>query len=409
VVAAPLSALLRLPPHMLRRSVQATPFRFGFTAGAMMAGLALMVGIWTEGGAFLRDWLGKMEFPDAFVSGLILPQEAQDKVDALTEYVDGSVALSVIPVETDAFGVRALQRYQTNFIAFEPRRFFEMMDVTWVQGDEATATAALERGNAVIVAREFLTAQGLGMGDRFTCRFEGVEHEFEIVGVVTSPGLELISRFFNIGEEFTAQAVHAVFGSREDSREKFGVDAIRVIAIDLRDGVSDAEAIAALRRELFPYGIADAGSGRAMKHDIVRFVEGTLLVFSGIAVMAMLVACFGVANLVVAGIELRRFEFGVLRAVGAQSGLLVRLVLGEAAIIALTASILGTVMGIQAAYASTRLQALLFGILLELKPPPLPILAGWGFVFALTLAAATPPVRRLARRHPRELLAAMRG
>lgn len=409
VAAAPISKLFGLPPSVLRRSVHATPFRFGFTAGAMMAGLALMVAIWTEGGAFLRDWLGKMQFPDAFVSGLILPQEAQDKVDSMTDYVQNSVALSVIPVETDAFGVRAFQRYQTNFIAFDPDRFFTMMDVTWVQGDEATAIEEMNKGGAVIVAREFLTAQGLGMGDTFKCRFEDTEHEFRIVGVVTSPGLELISRFFNIGEEFTAQAMHAVFGTREDAREKLGVDAIRVISIDLRDDVSDADAITALRRELFPYGIADAGSGRAMKHDIVDFVHGTLLVFSGIAVMAMLVACFGVANLVVAGIELRRFEFGVLRAVGAMPGLLVRLVLGEAILIALSASILGTLMGIQAAYAGTRLHALLFGILINLEPPILPIAAGWAFVFALTLAAAAPPVRRLAKRQPRELLAAMRG
>lgn len=409
LAAGPISRLMGLPASVLRRSVHATPFRFGFTAGAMMAGLALMVAIWTEGGAFLRDWLGKMQFPDAFVSGLILPQAAQDKVDSMTDYVQNSVALSVIPVETDAFGVRALQKYQTNFIAFEPDRFFDMMDVTWVQGDEAHAVAEMNKGGAVIVAREFLTAQGLGMGDTFVCRFEGVEHQFRIVGVVTSPGLELISRFFNIGEEFTAQAMHAVFGTRADAREKLGVDAIRVISIDLRDDVSDADAIAALRRELFPYGIADAGSGRAMKNDIVGFVHGTLLVFSGIAVMAMLVACFGVANLVVAGIELRRFEFGVLRAVGAQAGLLVRLVLGEAMLIALSASILGTLMGTQAAYAGTRLHALLFGILIHLEPPLLPILAGWGFVFALTLAAAAPPVRRLARRQPRELLAAMRG
>ena len=409
LASGPFSRLLGLPRHVLRRSVQATPFRFGFTAGAMMAGLALMVAIWTEGGAFLRDWLGKMQFPDAFVSGLILPQEAQDKVDSMTEYVENSVALSVIPVETDAFGVRALQRYQTNFIAFDPDRFFAITEIDWVQGDQETAVARLNQGGAVIVAREFLTAQGMGMGDTFTCRFEEEEHEFEIVGVVTSPGLELISRFFNIGEEFTAQAMHAVFGTRADAQARFGVDAIRVISIDLKDDADDAEAIAALRRELFPYGIADAGSGRAMKRDIVEFVTGTLLVFSGIAVMAMLVACFGVANLVVAGIELRRFEFGVLRAVGAQSGLLVRLVLGEALLIALSASVLGTLMGLQAAYAGTRLHALLFGILIHLRPPIGAIAAGWAFVFALTLAAAAPSVRRLARRQPRELLAAMRG
>ncbi len=36
--------------------------------------------------------------------------------------------------------------------------------------------------------------------------------DFEIVGVVTSPGLEIVSKFFNVGETYADQAVHAVFG-----------------------------------------------------------------------------------------------------------------------------------------------------------------------------------------------------
>jgi hypothetical protein len=61
-----------LPPTLLGRTVAATPFRHGFTAGAMMAGLALMISIWINGGSVLRDWLAKIEFPDAFVNGFRL-------------------------------------------------------------------------------------------------------------------------------------------------------------------------------------------------------------------------------------------------------------------------------------------------------------------------------------------------
>jgi hypothetical protein len=171
------------------------------------------------------------------------------------------------------------------------------------------------------------------------------------VGVVTSPGLELASKFFNIGEEYIDQSIHAVFGSRADMVEKFGNDNIQLIQISMADGTDDAAAMREIKAALFGYGMLDAGSGGRIKKEIEIFIRGSLVVFSAVAVASMLVACFGVANLIVASIETRRFEFGVLRAVGAQRGLLTRLVLAEAVVIGLTASIAGTLMGIQGAWA----------------------------------------------------------
>jgi putative ABC transport system permease protein len=408
LLAGPVSRLLGLPPRLLARTVEATPYRHGFTAGSLMTGLALMIAIWTNGGAILRDWLDKIQFPDAFVSGPSLPPEAQQRLSAMP-IVKDTCALTLHPVETDVFGVRALQSYKTTFIAFEPDAFFRMSTLTWVQGDEATAARRLREGGAVIVAREFLIARGLGVGHRFTCSQDGKSHDFEIVGVVASPGLEIISKFFNVGEDIADQALHAVFGSRMDLKEKFGSDAIQLIQIDLADGVDDATAVVAIRKELADYAILDAGSGRQVKEQIVDFAQGMLLVFSAVAIFAMLVACFGVANLIVAGVTARRFEFGVLRAVGAPAGLLGRLVLGEAVLIAAAAAALGSLMGMQASWAGQRLYGLLLGLDLSLRVPWGAMAAGWGIVLAMALGAAGPAAWRLVRQRPRELLGSVRG
>ncbi|MBL8235395.1 MAG: trypsin-like peptidase domain-containing protein, partial [Bryobacterales bacterium] len=45
VVGAPIAAVLRVPRQLLERSIRRTPYRHGLTAGAMMAGLAMMVAI----------------------------------------------------------------------------------------------------------------------------------------------------------------------------------------------------------------------------------------------------------------------------------------------------------------------------------------------------------------------------
>lgn len=410
-----LSRALGLPPRLLTRTVAATPYRHGFTAGALMGGLALLVAIWTNGGAMLRDWLDKIQFPDAFVSGLALTEANQRQIDSMTDVVKETCAITLHAVETDAFGVRALQQYKTTFVGFEPESFFRMTTLRWVQGDPQTAIRRLNEGGAVIVAREFLIAQGLGVGRTFTCREGGQEYNFEIVGVVASPGLEVVSKFFNVGEDYTDQALHAVFGSREDLKHKFfaGQPApIQLIQIQFADSVfpgADQAVLERIRGQMLGAGILDVGSGREIKEQIRAFASGTLMVFSTVAIVAMLVACFGVANLIIAGIEARQFEFGVLRAVGAQRELLTRLIVGEALLIALAAAGLGTLMGIQGSWAGQRLYGLLLGLSLNLRPPPLPIAIGWGIVLVLTLGAAWPAIWRLNRKRPRDLLGAMKG
>ncbi|MEM7623700.1 MAG: ABC transporter permease, partial [Planctomycetota bacterium] len=278
------------------------------------------------------------------------------------------------------------------------------------------------------VGREFQESKGLGVGDRFLCTDRGVEHEFAIVGVVTSPGLELVSKFFNIGEEYIDQSIHAVFGSRDDMRTRFGSDNIQLVQIQFdwdrlpevapeRPRGSDIGedswyanwAVAEIQDRLAGYGVIEAGSGVTIREQITLFVGGSLYVFTGVAVIAMLKACFGVANLIVASIEARRFEFGVLRALGGQPTMLVRLVIGEAILIGVTAALLGTLMGFQGSWAGMRIYQLLLGLPVGLDPAWGPIFFGWGVVLVFTIGSAAPAVLRLNQAKTRELLASVRG
>lgn len=408
VLSPALSRLLRLPPNLLARSVASTPYRHGLTAGALMTGVSIMTVIWTNGGAVMRDWLDKLEFPDAFVSGIALPPEAEARIAALPA-VTNTCAIGIHFIETDAFGVRMLQSYKTSFIAFEPEPFFEMANLTWIEGSLETALPRLRQGGAVIVAREFLVAQGLGVGDAFTCRDQDQTFTFEIVGVVTSPGLEVVSKFFNISEDYTNQALHAVFGTRDDMKRLFNNESVQLIQIDLHPDWDDDVAMDQVRDALADIPILDAGSGRRIREEIRTYVRSGIAVMTAVALFAMITCSFGVANLVVASIEVRRFEFGILRAVGAHRRLLVRLVLAEVLLVALAAALLGTVLGVQAAWSEQKLMRLLLGLAVEFRPPILPIAGAWAMLIATSLLASSIPILRLGRREPRELLAAARG
>lgn len=407
-----ISLVFGLPPQLLGRTVRATPYRHGFTAGALMTGLALMIGIWTNGSAAMRDWLGKIEFPDAFAYGLPLSEEAQGILDEMP-LVDQTCAISMRAVRTDAFGVEGLSSYKTNFIAFEPEPFLNMARLEFVQGDQATAVRRLEEGGAVIVAREFLVARGLGVGDTFSCTdVDGTRHDFEIVGVVTSPGLELVSQYFDLGDNFVNQAIGSVFGSRQDMIDRFGMRVSQLIQIDLNDEIvsriGDEQAIADIRTALLGAGVLNVGSGRIIRRQIEAVFTSTLVVFTTVAIGAMLVACFGVANLIIAEVNARRYEMGVLRAVGASKGQLVRLITAQALIIALTACVLGTCLGIQAAWGGREMNRRVIGIDLESALPIDAISIAWGTAIVLSLLAAAPSAMRLGRSQIRNLLISVR-
>jgi putative ABC transport system permease protein len=402
------SRALGLPPKLLERSMLRTPYRNGFTAGSLMTGLALMVAIWTQGGAVRRDWIGNIAFPDAFVTGLNLTPESREIVQSMP-FVQDVTAIAIKPVEVDAFGVQALQKYKTSFMAFEPRKFFSMTKITWLEGDPEVAIEKLERGGAVIVAREFKVAKGLGVGDTFVCMSDGVEHRFEIVGVVTSPGLEMVSKFFNVGEDFMDQALHAVFGSRKDLKDKLKSESIHLLQIAFKPDTDEDAAMETIRSQLAGAGILDAGSGRRIKETIMSYADGALFAISMIGVAAMAVASFGVANLIIAAVRARMYEFGVLRALGAERWMVSRLVLGEAIIIAVGACITGTLMGVQGALGGKRLDEAIMGIRVNFELPWTNIAVGCGIVVLMSVCAALPAVMSLGRRSPRDLLGAMKG
>ena len=401
-----ISRVFGLPKSLLVRTVVATPYRHGFTAGALMTGIALLIAIWTNGSAAMRDWIDQIQFPDAFAYGLPMQQEAIDILNDL-EVVERTCAINMLAVETDAFGIKALTTYKTNFFGFEPDAFFDMVHVEFVQGDRETALKKLNEGGSVIVAREFLVAKGMGVGDTFVCwDAQGNEHDFEIVGVVTTPGLELVSQYFDLGESMTQQAVSSVFGSRADMIEHFGIYEPMLIQIDLVDSVDPKEAVAQIERALIGSGVLNVGSGARIRAQIEAVFASSFVVVSAVALGAMLVACFGVANLIVAEVGARRYELGVLRAVGASGGQLVRLICGQALIIALAACVLGTLLGLQAAWGGQHINRAIVGLDLRFRPPPmLPIVLSWGVAIVLALLAASPSVIRMNRSSIRTLMA----
>ena len=406
-VGPALSSVLRLPPGLLLGSVRRTPYRLGLTAGALMMGLSVLVSTWSHGEGMLRQVRDRVRFGDAFAmkpSGLT-PAD-QGRLRALPG-VRNAAAVGYLPLKvagSAGLGVHSLAPPNVICVGFEPDSFLRMNRLEWIQGSAETALPRLRDGTGALVAEQFLTARGLKVGDTIELQAPKATASFTIVGVVSSAGLDIATQVFGIRSVYMEHAMSCVFLDMETVARRFGVRDAVLMQLDLGpEGGPDDDALGARVTDAVPGALF--ASGRAIRGAIDEVGRLVLGVTGAVAFSALLVASLGVGSVIAAQVQGRRGELGVLRAVGAGRPAMFGLVLGEAALVAITAIAAGTGLGQELAWAGRVLFADIAGLKLAAIFP----LAAWAVgclaVLALALAAAWPSARRLLAEPPRALIA----
>ena len=353
----------------------------------------------------------RVRFADAFVfktSGL-----SDQEVEELSGLpgVQAASPVGYLPLRLGSearLGISAFSPRNVICVGFEPESFLELNRIEWIQGTPEEAIPRLLEGDSVLVAEQFLTARGLGVGDMITLGPEKRQQEFEIVGVVGAAGLDVATQIFGIRSLYMEHAVSCVFMDYDAVERHFDIREAYILQLVLDEEVGeDTEAM--LQTEVTERAPgALFSSGRAIKRIVMQAGNTVLGVSSTVALGALLLACFAVGNVVAAGINARRFEYGVLRAIGSSRWLLSRIILGEVVVMGLLAALAGTALGIYLAVVGMGLHRDLAGDLLRISLPIWPMVLGSMILVLLTMLAATPPLIALLRRRTRELVAAGR-
>lgn len=407
-----LAIALRLPADMLSRTMLATPVRHGFTAGALMVGIAILVSTWSNMTSLLHDWLGKIRFADGFAFKMSGIPPHEQRAIANLPFVTASCSISLFPLrvhDRQVFGVRGLAPPNVTCLGFEPDAFFSMNAVEWVEvipGGPAAAIEQLKRGTGVIVADRFLATQQVQIGDTLTLGVGRIKRPFTIVGAVTSAGLDIATQTFGIRSQYMDMSISCVFMDFHTVQQTFDNDDAHLMQLNLTPSVTDEQAIEAVAH-VAPG--AHFQSGRWIVKTINEVATAILAVQSAVAFAALVLACLGVGNVILANIHGRRYEYGVLRAVGGHRRLLAKLIFGEAALIAVTGALVGTMLGLHLAWVGAHNYRDLLGLPVRLTFPQMPTTIGWLVLIALTLLAALPGVWSVVRRQPSALLAAGRN
>jgi putative ABC transport system permease protein len=409
LLGRPLARLLGLPRDLIRGSMLTTPHRHGFTAGALMLGIALLVATWSTTMSVLNGWVRDITFADGFAFQLSgLTPENVNAISAL-DGVEETTVIGMMPAEIvgqQVFGIKEFVSPTVQCLSFQPDQFFRMNAIRWIAGNPVTAIPRLESGEGLVVAERFLTARGITVGDQLTLKAGRLEGTFEIVGVLESNGLDIVTQLYGFRNRYMDYAMSCVFMDADVVADVFDNREALMMQINLSDDVDD-EAIGERITEVAP-GVRFI-NGRWILATINTLAATVLTVQTIVAFAALLLASIGVGNVILAGVYDRRYEFGVFRAVGGSRRNVVRALLGESALLALTGAITGTMLGYHVAWVDTENLRSMAGIDAPLRLQIIPTLIGWFILLLLTMLVTLPGILKIVRSTPSSLLSAGRA
>jgi putative ABC transport system permease protein len=170
------------------------------------------------------------------------------------------------------------------------------------------------------------------------------------------------------------------------------------MSVAIRAAVEPAKLVSAMRREVLAMDKDQPIYNVQTMQEIVGKSAGSrriaMILFTGFAVVALLLAAFGIYGVIAYSVTLRTHEIGVRMALGAQRTDVLRLVIAQG----MRQASIGVLLGILGAVALTRVMG---SLLFTVRPSdPLTIVIISLIVLAVSLLACYIPARRAAKINP---------
>ena len=412
----PLAWLWHIEPTLF--SASASPYRAGMMAAALLAAVSFFVSMQARGIGLLESWEFPAQFPDAFVFSPITPLSAK-RAAAIPRHVHGVTGVSALTAFWIPARIGTAKQQQVLFVAVQPQSFLRMLGVQFTQGHRAAALQAMNAGSGVLIAGDALHSLGLGVGKTLAVgTLAGIKH-LTVVGVVTSPGVSIAQSFLRVRQAFHQAAAVAIIGTLAQAKEYFGINGPNLVMLTLKSNVSGVKAVAGVKAFLASGGKQSllerllnfqrfslhGTSVRRMKRELDYVITRVMRALSLAALGGMLLAAIAVAAMAAAAVRQRRYEFGILRAVGAGRWQLLRMVLAELSLIVLAAIVLGCALGQYMAYMGTLVDHRLSGFDSQYAWAWSAMMVAAFVAVAATLAAGFIPAWRAAIVGVRSLLA----
>jgi putative ABC transport system permease protein len=415
IFGRPVAAMLGVRHRLLSQQLTGHIWRAAGTAAALMVGLAVLVVMHTLGNSVINAWKLPTRFPDMFIfarPGMTREQgKMLEKVQGVRPGEVLPIAITVSRLNEGFFAIvgAAMLPDATLFLGVDPDKSMEMMELDFRAGNAKDAAAKLKMGRHLIVTNEFKELKGLTVGSKIKLKTpKSGEVEYEIAGVVWSPGIDVFVSRFDMGTQFEQRSAASVFGSLDDAERDFGVKEINLFAANLQYFVDKQDLVKHMQADLGVQGLR-VGDVREIKSNIEKGFRNLLAVGSFVAFAAIGVASLGVVNTLIASVKTRTWQLGVLRSVGMTRSQLLRLILAEGLLLGLVGCGLGVMAGIELAFDGRGLWKRTVGYMPPITVPWDVVLEGVAIILTVALVASFWPAIRAAMAKPLALLQAGRA
>lgn len=324
LVAVPVARLLALPfrdvtGQLARENTIRQPRRTAATASALMIGVALVT--------FVSIFAASVRVSVAATMEAAFPAE----LVALSSNLNDGLSPHAVAALQDADGVGTVSPVRTGHVtvAGAERSVSGIDPATF--GDVFAADASIDlatMGDGVVVRADLLAELGWAVGDVVDLAYATNDVvPTEVVGTYDQQGL---AGLLIAGDVFQTHV--------PDGR-------IDVALIDVADGVdvATAQGRAEVALAQFPAVRIDTQADTLAQAEAQ--VDQLVTLFSGLLVLALLIALLGIANTLALSVVERTREIGLLRAVGMVRRQIRRMVRREAVITAVFGALLGVGIG----------------------------------------------------------------
>ena len=451
--------LLHVPHSFLKMQLSRNLSRSVGTAVSMSVGLSLFVGVQTWGYSMLVPFSPDTSTPGTLVSFLHTEFKSADVPELMARpslrnsrmypiYVDEpdiapaqmktpgfsgmrnrSIVLAGIPVAEMAGGSHPL--FNPVFVSGNPQEAYAMLESTrsLLIPDTFARTVGLKVGDDLMLvnpsSRERRSGNEPSVGIRGRGRGAAVRGEpWKVAGIISFPGWHWLTKTSGMRVRRGGFVAALAIADERWLKEEYAHQGFQFIWGDTAPGISNVE----LQNDLGEYALMkvreqeNGGEGakplvkaltrESLGESVTSRGDDVIFTMSKLPIIMMVIAVLAVLNTVLASVQSRRREFGLMRAVGVPGGMVMRMLWAETLMVSLCSVVMSLVLGVLGAWCS--IQILEYGYHFGVVTPP--VTMPWAhlacavlLVLALSSLACLLPAWRMKHASVTDLLSVREG
>ena len=369
------------------------PGRNAVTVSALMVGLSIMIGVVV----MVRSFRDTVEFwvdetvmadlivaPQSWLQGRQFGQASRSLPGAWRSTLSAIDGIAAVDTYREAYV--GVESQSVALVSRDLRLHAQRSRYLMVQGDSSLALRRAAESGGALLSEVLATRLRLREGD---------------VVSITTPAGPMAVPVEGIFYDYSTDGGKMVM-DRTWYQQQWHDDRVTVLSVYLAAG-ADVDQV---RQSIMTHVAGLDGMtlpplvirNRELRHEILEIFDRSFVLTYVLEAIAVLVAVLGIVNTLVTAVLERRREFAALRALGASTRQVERLVLWEAAYLGLIGAALGVVGGVLLALLLIRvINKQSFGWTIQMSVPGGIILQAVGLALTAALVAGYWPARWAAR------------